>query len=227
MITAADMISLIGGGFFFAFLGLTRVALNLGFTHHPLFAAAIWGFLTWQAQPALSIGIFFELLWLDLFPAGTFIPPNATFSLLVSLTLLACLPDPDMRLIALVLICSVPLAYLSAWIEQRYRRRQNLSYNSLITWTRNQKRPFWFSPKNLTRLALIEIFTLNLGFFFLCLIPLLLFFRSVRPWIELGPQPTWPMLWAIACLGALLSLRTRKAYILATLSIMVGVLVTM
>ena len=41
----------------------------------------LWALLTFRLQPALSAGIFFELLWLDLFPAGTFIPPHGLLAL--------------------------------------------------------------------------------------------------------------------------------------------------
>ncbi|PKN31367.1 MAG: hypothetical protein CVU63_24290, partial [Deltaproteobacteria bacterium HGW-Deltaproteobacteria-20] len=65
----------------------------------------------------MSAGIFFELLWLDLFPAGTYIPPQALLSLIATLTILACLPDADMRSTVLVVIATLPLAYLGAWID--------------------------------------------------------------------------------------------------------------
>lgn len=204
-------------------MSLTRFACDLGFVHRPIFAAALWSLLTWQAQPALSIGIFFELLWLDLFPVGTFIPPQAILSLLATLTLLSCFPDPDLRIVALVLLSTTPLGYLGAWLEQRYRQRQNLSYNALIIWTKNQKNSL-YNPQNLTRIAVVEIFLLNLVIFFLLLLPLLWVLNLLIPWIAQGPQPTWPLLWAIACLGALLSLKIRKAYILAGLTLILGLL---
>lgn len=78
MLSAHDLI-LLAGGSFFALLSLTRVAVDLGFVHRPIFAALLWAGLTFSLQPAMSAGIFFELLWLDLFPAGTFIPPHALF----------------------------------------------------------------------------------------------------------------------------------------------------
>lgn len=202
-------------------MGLTRFAVDLGFVHRPLFAAGLWALVTWQTQPAISVGIFFELLWLDLFPAGTFIPPHGVLALAAALTLLACLPDPDTRLIVLVLVCTMPLGYLGAWAEQRYRRRQNLSYNALIAWNRHRAS---LRPEALTRLALAETLALKFGMFLLCLLPMLPALRMVRPWIESGPQPSWPMLWAAACLGGILSLRIRKAYVLAGLTVAVGVM---
>jgi len=226
MITSPDTMVILGGGIFFALLGLTRFALDLGFVQRPIFVASLWALVTWQAQPVLSIGIFFELLWLDLFPAGTFIPPHSIFSLLATLTLLTCLPASDMRMVTLILICTTPLGYLGAWTEQWYRRRQNLSYNSLITWTRNRK-PAYSSPEILTKLALTETFVLNLLLFFLCVLPLFFVLRNIHPWVENELQPTWPMLWLIASLGALLSLRIHKAYILAAITMILGILLNL
>ena len=74
----------VGQRFFFALFFLIRFAFNLGFVHRPLFAAALWALFTWQIQPALGAGIFFELLWLDLFPAGTFIPPQSLLALSIA-----------------------------------------------------------------------------------------------------------------------------------------------
>jgi PTS system mannose-specific IIC component len=205
---------------------LTRVAIDLGFIHRPLFAALLWAGLSFNLQPALSAGIFFELLWLDLFPAGTYIPPQALFSLAATLTILACLPDADMRTTVLVVITTLPLAYLGAWIEQIYRKRQNAGYNQLLIWNRKGNTGI-FAPHRLTARALVEFFLLNFFLFWLCLVPLLIGLKAVRPWIAGGPQPTWTMLWIAACAGAILALRVRKAYALAVVSLLLGVLASL
>ncbi|PKN40470.1 MAG: hypothetical protein CVU60_15890 [Deltaproteobacteria bacterium HGW-Deltaproteobacteria-18] len=171
----------------------------------------------------MSAGIFFELLWLDLFPAGTYIPPQALLSLIATLTILACLPDADMRSTVLVVIATLPLAYLGAWIDQLYRKRQNSSYNQLLTWNRKGNINV-FAPHRLTARALIEIFLLNFSVFALCLAPLLVGLKAIQPWISGGPQPTWTMLWIAACAGAVLALRVRKAYALAAVSVVLGVI---
>lgn len=174
----------------------------------------------------MSAGIFFELLWLDLFPAGTFIPPHALLSLTATLTVLACLPDADMRTTALLLVATLPLAYLGAWVEQRYRKRQNTSYNKLITWNR-QSVAHAYTPNRLIMQALAEKFLLNFFLFALCVLPLLAALRPLQPWLSSGPQPSWPMLWIVAGIGAVLALRLRKAYALAGISLVLGVLATL
>ncbi|MGE4440356.1 MAG: hypothetical protein AB7D27_02580 [Desulfomicrobium sp.] len=174
----------------------------------------------------MSAGIFFELLWLDLFPAGTYIPPQALFSLTATLTILACLPDADMRATALTVIATLPLAYLGAWIEQLHRKRQNARYNRLLTWNRRSNEDV-FAPSRLTSSALLEIFLLNFTIFLLCVTPLCAGLRMLQPWFSGGPQPSWPMLWAGACAGAILALRVRRAYALAGACLLLGALSTL
>ena len=200
--------------------------MDLGFVYRPLFAALLWAGLTFSLQPAMSAGIFFELLWLDLFPAGTYIPPHALISLTATLTLLACLPDADMRLTALVVVATLPLAYLGAWVEQLHRKRQNACYNQLLIWNRSGNARV-FAPERLTVRALVEIFALNFAVLFFCLIPLLLGARLLQPLLAGGVQPTWPMLWIGASAGAILALRVPRAYALAGVALVLGTLLTL
>lgn len=191
-----------------------------------MFAALLWALVTFSLQPAISVGIFFELLWLDLFPAGTFIPPHGLLSLCTTLGVLACLSDPDMRTTALVVVLTLPLGYLGAWMEQRYRKRQNLSYNSLILWNRRGvSHPF--TPDRLVIQALAEIFAMNLALFLASSSAVLVIVRLAQPLLAGGPQPGWPMLWIAAAAGAILALRMRKAYALAGTTLVIGILATL
>ncbi|NLW81706.1 MAG: hypothetical protein GXY42_08570 [Desulfovibrionales bacterium] len=182
--------------------------------------------LSFNLHPAVSVGIFFELLWLDLFPAGTFIPPQSLLTLSATLTLLACLPGADMRLTSIILVGTLPLAYIGAWVEQSYRKRQNLSYNALLSW--NRRHPgHAYRPETLTIRAVVEQSILHFGLFLLCVTPLLPLLRLAQPWLGSSPQPTWPMLWILACCGAILSLRIRKAYACAAVTFVLGVFATL
>jgi len=139
------------------------------------------------------------------------------------LTIAACLPEADMRIITLAIVCSLPLAYFGAWLEQLYRKRQNLSYNAVISW--NRRHPVHsMTPQTLTRRALAELFLLYSGLFLLCVLPPLLILKTVGFWLGAGFQPTWPFLWAAACTGAILSLRIHKAQITAGLALLLGIL---
>jgi len=47
----------------------------------------LWSLFSGQKDISLNLGIFFELLWLDLFPAGTFIPPQSVYAVLLTLSI--------------------------------------------------------------------------------------------------------------------------------------------
>jgi len=147
-------------------------------------------------------------------------------SLTATLTILACLPEADMRTTALVVISTLPLAYLGAWVEQIHRKRQNLRYNQLLNWNRGGAVGS-FAPDRLTAGALVEIFLVNFSLFMLCVLPLLAGLRLLQPLLSNGQQPSWPMLWAGACAGAILALRLRRAHALAAASLIIGVLATL
>lgn len=197
--------------------------MDAGFLHRPLFAAAFWALLTWRYQPAMNLGVFFELLWLDLFPAGTVIPPHALFALTASLTVLANLNEPNMRLTTLVLVASFPLAALGAWMERAYRTRQNLNFTALLVWSR-RKTASESAQTPLILRALGEQFALCGGIFALCASALLALARVLGPWIEDGVQPEWFMLWIGASIGAILALRIRTAHAVGAASLIVAIL---
>ncbi|MBP9943611.1 MAG: hypothetical protein KBF11_03555 [Desulfomicrobium sp.] len=172
----------------------------------------------------MNLGIFFELLWLDLFPAGTVIPPHALFALTASLTVLASLDEPNMRLTTLVLVASFPLASLGAWVEHASRIRQNLNFTALLVWSRRKSASV--SPQTpLILRALGEQFTLCGGIFVLCASALLALTRVLGPWIAEGVQPEWFMLWVGASIGAILALRIRTGYAVGAASLILGILI--
>lgn len=131
-----------------------------------------------------------------------------------------------MRTTALVLVATLPLAYLGAWAEQRYRKRQNLSYNALIVWNRRGVTQT-YAPQRLVVRALLEIFALNLALFVIAASLALVAVRAAHPWIPGGPQPSWPLLWTGASVGAILALRLPRAYALAGTSLALGAILAL
>jgi len=184
----------------------------------------LWGLVTWQWAPAIYAGIFFELIWLDLFPAGTFIPPHGLLSVTSALTFLACMGSLDMRITTLCLLAAVPLAYLGSLLEARYRKRQNLSYNALLHWNRRSRKSF-FTPQRLVLLAICEQFCMYLVLFAILVGGLLYVLKLIVPLLGAGPQLSWPFLWAVASLGAILSLRIRQAYAVGIAGLALGMLI--
>ena len=70
-------------GFFFGLLSLFRNAVHLGFLDRPLVIGILFALILDPDIPFLGIGIFFELLWLDAIPAGTYIPPQSQLAAFV------------------------------------------------------------------------------------------------------------------------------------------------
>lgn len=174
--------------------------------------------MTWSWQPALYLGIFFELLWLDLFPAGTFIPPHGLFALMTSICVLARLDEPNMRQTAVVLAASFPLAYFGAWLEQAMRTRHNLTYTALLDWNRRKgslaSPQAWFIVR-----ALTEQYILFWGVFALGTALMLVGVRMVPAWVWTGAQPPWSLLWLAASIGAILALRIRTARVIGAVGL--------
>lgn len=126
-----------------------------------------------------------------------------------------------MRMTAFVLLATCPLAYCGAWLEQAYRARQNHSYTELLRWSRKSQRTA-HTPGVLTWISLTEQTFLSGSLFFIIAIITLGIARMLPPWISEGYQPSWTLLWISASIGAILSLRIRKAYIVCALTVGLG-----
>jgi PTS system mannose-specific IIC component len=161
---------------------------------------------------SLQIGVFFELFWLDLFPAGTYLPPNAAASNLACLFLvrLGSLHDPGA--IAAVMLLTLPLARLFGKLEASQRVLANSFYNRLLKWSRPGSHRM--RPGRLILESMALQFTLNAVAFALALSALLalLGLTSERLFAAFhGLGIRFGHMWILASLGAVLSLRYRPA----------------
>ena len=107
--------------FFFVLAGAARSSLLFRIADRPLFWGIIFGLVSGLWELGLPLGIIFELLWLDVLPLGSVVPPYGTLSFLL-LFPIAELYDwrqPDMLLLPIVfaMLC----AYMAAWLEQYQR----------------------------------------------------------------------------------------------------------
>lgn len=185
----------------------------------------LWGAVTGDWQLALSLAVFHELLWLDLFPAGTYIPPNGVLSLLLGLVLAGRfgLTSPDQ--IAVPLLLTLPAALSGAQLEYLLRKRANRQYNEILHWGRQAvdgDSPF----AGMTRSAL-STHALAQGLLFLAwslvldiTIHLFVAFIGYIPHVN---GIVWGHLWFVAGLGGLLALRVRRAYYVYAVSLAAGV----
>ncbi len=203
---------LLGGGVIFAFFSLFRFAVNVGFIERPIVQGAIWGTITGQPELGLKIGFFFELLWLDLFPAGTFIPPQSIFSVFSSVLLVHLLLLSTPSEIFLVMMSTIPFAFMGAWLENRQREWQNKNYNLLLRWA--SKKQTHAGPKKMIGISLLQQLALNTTFGGVGLYVLYLFWNTLSPHIPQNTFLSWPVAWLLAGIGGMMALRIRRAYLL-------------
>lgn len=200
--------------FFFVVFSLARFGLNVGFLDRPLVIGLFWSALAGQWEVTMPVALFFELFYLDLFPIGTFVPPHGPFALLAALALIRIFDVAQPSLVFIVLLLSMPAAWLGSRLEERQRQWQNLGYTRMLQSTRPGQEHV-VSATGLARNALVQICVIQ-GLAFLLVMALLTPFAEwvllhVRARV-LGLPVDWPHIWMLGTIGALLSFRARKVY---------------
>lgn len=211
--------------FFFALFALLRYEVNLGFLERPLSVGFVWGAITGEWQMALSLAVFHELLWLDLFPAGTYIPPNGVLSLLLCLVVAGRfnLSSPDLLAVPLLLV--LPAALCGAQLEYLLRKRENRQYNAILHWGR-QPAMDQTLPSGIVRSSLLWHGLAQFCMFVawsLVLDVTIRVFAAAFGYIPRVNGVLWGHLWFVAGLGGLLALRIRRAYVVFGFSLAAGV----
>jgi PTS system sorbose-specific iic component. len=202
------------GRFFFALFSLFRFSVSLGLVERPLVIGLFWGLFVGQLESSLYIAIFYELLWLDFIPVGTFIPPHMSAACLTALALCAHFGLDSLPLIALPLALGLPMAWLGAKLERVMRDRLNRSYNGVLQWVR---KPLDVGvPGRLLMGSLASKVLANWLFFFVGAGTCALIARFALS--HYGPQLaslkiSWPHLLIAASVGGLLALRLRSLYV--------------
>lgn len=185
-----------------------------------------WGAATGEYTTSLYIAIFFELFWLDLIPAGTYIPPQLTAATFATLTLTTWFGLEQPSRIMLVLFASMPLAWIGTKVEGWLREREQGSYNALLNWARNpdsRHLPGVLVLRSMAR-GLVMSWATFLAAVLILKEAFELFF-ALYPSLFTHLDVTWAHLWVAASLGGLMALRLKRAYvILATGIILVALL---
>lgn len=185
----------------------------------------MFGAVTGNPALGVSVALVYELFWLDLFPAGTYLPPQATASTLAALTLAAWFGFEDPGRIAPLIGLCLPLALIGTSLEERLRRWNDSFYNVLLQ---------GFRERGETRLELGGVVgrsltrgvALNGLFFLLAMSGLIHATRLLAPFLQ-PPRagfPDWSHLWLLASLGAVAALRVRKAYVTLALAVSLAML---
>ncbi len=194
----------------YAFSCIFRFSCYIALIERPIFIAIIWGICTEQWAISIPLGIFFELFWMDLLAAGTYIPPNAGLATLLCLMLHSSLSLDSHNVPLLLIMITIPIAYLGTKVEQYHRRRQIWIHNLFVE-KGQMLVPVTFLTivRSIAQLWIIQfllfVFLGVFAFFILNLIRLLPLPLSIEQNVP------WYILWLVAASGGLLSLRTKKA----------------
>lgn len=198
----------------FAFFSFLRFSFNLGIIERPLVQGLVWGLLTGDVGFAVSVALVFELFWLDLIPAGTFIPPNTAAANLAAQCLIVIFGFNAPSEAVFPILLSFPLAWVGSRVEQAHRQWQDNGYNILQNWLRpGRTEPY--EPGRLLRKAAVQA----LGTYFIFFLLTVTLLVALTSWLLshglLRPAPemfTWGHVWIVATLGGVLALRIPGAY---------------
>ncbi len=166
----------------------------------------------------MYIAFFFELLWIDLIPAGTFIPPNAIFCVVATITVVAILNLEYPSQIFPVMIATIPVAFLFSWLEGIQRNAQNRNYNIILQQSRNRSADY--RPGLMVSSSIIQLLLIYLTAGILSTYGLLTITRMAYSYLPAQVYPSWAHLLLIASVSALAALRIKKAYLSLTIGIL-------
>lgn len=202
------------GRFFFALFSLFRFSVSIGLIERPLVVGLLWGLFVGDLEESLHVAIFYELLWLDFIPVGTFIPPHMTAATLTALTIGSFYGLDMLPMALLPLVAGLPMAWLGTRLERTMRDRLNRSYGGVLQWVR--KPADTSVPGRLLMGTLLSKVLVNWVFFLVGAGVLALAtgfaLRHYGPSIA-ALKIEWSQLLIAASVGGMLALRLRSLYL--------------
>ena len=199
---------------FFSLLSLARFTINIGFVERPIVAGLLWGAVIGDFTIAISLAVFYELFWLDLFPTGTYIPPNPLFPMFTVFCIAGTQPQPDASTLFLPVLFTLFLGPFGAWLEKIHREWQISSYDRLLRHFRGSHKLNSAAKQAITS-SIAQLFLFNLAAFLLvaslCLI-IINIARASFSYSFVFPGIPWALVWAFGLAGGILSLRIRQSY---------------
>ena len=203
--------------FFFVLAIVGRGICNLGFIERPIFIGFVWWLCTGDMAPALPLALFFELFWLDLIPIGSYVPPMPGFPYLILLALAGAMGWTEPAALAFPLAVLMPLAYVIPVLEYRQRNWQKYASTQLIALAESPRPLEGFPGRLIARSGLQQ----TVGGLLIFVLTYALAHYSFSLAHDIGASwgtgliplgVDWPILYIIAAIGALLSLRIKRAY---------------
>jgi PTS system mannose-specific IIC component len=161
------------------------------------------------------VALFYELLWLDLIPAGTYIPPNGLLATLLVFGMSRFFDLHSASELLVPIFLTLPFAHFAAMVEHRQRRLQDGGYNGLLRWARRAHLESSVSrPEQLVLRSLSQIVMFNFFLFIAAQACLFALYYGLQSWLSpsaLRLPVTWPHLWFLAGLGGIVGLRLKKS----------------
>jgi len=211
--------------FFFVLFTSLRFSLNLFPLDRPLVVGLVYGAVFGDIPTCMNIAVFFELFWLDLFPAGTFIPPNQAAATLATLTLAHCFGLTEAPGVLAAAVLSLPLALIFARLEAFHRRFETAAQARAVEAA--ARKGGVVSPGRLILRSLTDMAIINGVCFSLALAGLIaagnLLFAMIGPLLE-HQSKSFAHLWILGSLGGVLSLRHRPAYVVLSAGVGISIL---
>lgn len=186
--------------------------LGLSILCHPVCAGIIFWLFTGDLNLLLA-SVFFELLWLDLYYVGTYVPPDGLFAYLLFAPLLLTFGFSDLPVFCWVLLLCLPCATMAGKLETRFRLLQSRSHEELNRII-DECGDIYKANTEIVHKVFYRFLTLSVGCYFFCA---LVFYCAIQIWLEnFGPiycveWINWSFLLCLSALGGMLALRIPLA----------------
>lgn len=193
-----------------------RRACSIGLVERPLVIGLCAGLVTGHSDIALPLGIIFELFWLDVIPLGAVIPPVASLNFFMVFCLALVFDWHNPAQFVLPLLLTLPCAWLGAAVERWQYTRNDTALEPLQLWMQGENKGQ--SPAQIIARSLLQTACMQ-GMLFLLLFSAAyaLLRGGLDDWFVTfftTDQVTWTILYGFAAVGAIVALRTRRAYVM-------------
>lgn len=169
------------------------------------------GWFTGRWDMAMPLAVFVELFWLDVIRLGAIVPPSGALSFLLLFSSVLLLDVQAPAQLPLPLLLCVPCAYVASLLERYSRERANASIEPVAVWCAGGG---GLSPRQVIARGLLLQAGYNALLFLTCFVVIIGTLFFVQRWMGLpsAPELSWNILYGLGLMGAVLALRTRRAY---------------
>lgn len=206
---------------------MARISVSIGFLERPLTLGLLAGWLTGRWDVALPLAVLMELFWLDAIRMGVVVPPMASLAYLLLLPVAPSLAPHIPEQLPLPLLLCLALGHAGAWLERRERQRADALAEAVETWNAGGKGGI--TPERAVAFSLAAQAVSRFVLYLLCYACVYAVVVVGGAWGALPSVPalTWNALYGLGLMGAVLSLRTRRAYAVLVCGLAAAILVHM